>query len=111
VPEPKKKPTKSRGRLDIGSLMPLSRDFAFVVDKARPAGDLVRAALGADKALIAGVTVFDVYEGPGVESGKKSVAIEVTIQPRETTLTDAEIEGVSARIIAAAEKVGGRLRA
>jgi phenylalanyl-tRNA synthetase beta chain len=111
VPEPKKKPTRSRGKLDIASLMPLSRDFAFVVDKARPAGDLVRAALGADKALIAGATVFDVYEGPGVEAGKKSIAIEVTIQPREATLTDAEIEAVSSRIIAAAEKVGGVLRA
>lgn len=110
VPEPKRKATRSKGRLDIAALMPLSRDFAFVVDKARPAGDLVRAALGADKALIASATVFDVYEGPGVESGKKSVAIEVTLQPREATLTDAEIEGVSARIIAAAGKVGASLR-
>ena len=92
--------------------MPLTRDFAFVVTRQTPAGDLVRAVASADKALIAGVRVFDVYEGPGVPEGKKSVAVEVTIQPREKTLTDAEIEALSAKIVAAAEKaVGAKLRA
>ena len=91
--------------------MPLSRDFAFVVDKARPAGELVRAIAGADKALIADARVFDVYEGPGVPDGAKSVAVEVQIQPRDKTLTDADIEQLSARIVAAAEKAcGARLR-
>ncbi len=90
--------------------MPLSRDFAFVIDAAKPAGDLVRAVAGADKALIAGVHVFDVYVGPGVAEGTKSVALEVTLQPRETTLTDADIEAVSAKVVAAAEKLGAKLR-
>jgi phenylalanyl-tRNA synthetase beta chain len=112
IPEPKKKAAKTRPPLQASSLMPLTRDFAFVMDAARPAGDLVRAVLGADKALIADARVFDVYEGPGVPEGQRSVAVEVLIQPREKTLTDAEIEQISARIVTAAEKAcGARLRA
>jgi len=110
VPEPKAKPTKARGNADLPNLMPLTRDFAFVVADDRAAGDLVRAVQGADKTLIADVRVFDVYRGPGVAEGFKSVAIEVVIQPREATLTDADIEALSTRIVAAAEKLGARLR-
>ncbi|HEY5413164.1 MAG TPA: phenylalanine--tRNA ligase subunit beta [Caulobacteraceae bacterium] len=111
IPEPKRKGAKTRPRFDVSSLMPLSRDFAFVVGQDRPAGDLVKAVIGADKALIAGARVFDVYQGPGVPEGSKSVAIEVQIQPREKTLTEAEIEQLSSRIIAAAEKAcGAKLR-
>jgi phenylalanyl-tRNA synthetase beta chain len=111
IPEPKRKGAKTRAAFEASSLMPLSRDFAFVVDLARPAGELVRAVAGADKALIAGAEVFDVYQGPGVPEGSKSVAVEVRIQPREKTLTDAEIEQLSARIVAAAEKAcGAKLR-
>jgi phenylalanyl-tRNA synthetase beta chain len=110
VPEPKKKATKSRPALALPPLMPLSRDFAFVVDRDRPAGDLARAAASADKALIAGARVFDVYEGPGVPEGSKSVAVEVAIQPRDKTLTEAEIEALSAAVVAAAGKLGARLR-
>ncbi len=112
IPEPKRKAAKARPPLRASSLMPLSRDFAFVIDRARPAGDLVRAVAGADRELIADARVFDVYEGPGVADGAKSVAVEVRIQPRDKTLTDAEIEQLSARIVAAAEKAcGARLRA
>lgn len=110
VPEPKAKATKARGNADLPNLMPLTRDFAFVVDDGRAAGDLVRAVAGADKALITEVRVFDVYRGTGVPEGSKSVALEVVIQPREATLTDADIEGLSGRIVAAAEKLGARLR-
>jgi phenylalanyl-tRNA synthetase beta chain len=90
--------------------MPLTRDFAFVVPKALAAGDLVRAVQGADKALIAGVRVFDLYKGPGVPEGSKSLALEATIQPAAQTLTDKEIEALTARIVAAAEKIGAKLR-
>jgi len=110
IPEPKRKGAKTRPRFDVSSLMPLSRDFAFVVDEARPAGDLVKAAIGADKALISGARVFDVYQGKGVPEGSKSVAIEVQVQPREKTLTDTEIEQLSGRIVAAVEKLGAKLR-
>ena len=109
IPEPKRK-GKGRPAADLPALMPLSRDFAFLVDAAKPAGDLVRAVAGADKALIASARVFDVYQGAGVPEGHKSIAVEVVLQPREKTLAEAEIEAVSARIVAAAEKVGGRLR-
>jgi phenylalanyl-tRNA synthetase beta chain len=111
IPEPKKKATKGRPALNASALMPLTRDFAFVVGQATPAGEVARAAAGADKALIADVRVFDVYQGKGVDEGMKSVAIEVAIQPRDKTLTDAEIEALSGRIVAAVDKaVGGKLR-
>ena len=107
IPEPKKKAVKTKPALTLSPFMPLSRDFAFVVDRATAAGEVVRAVQSADRVLIAGVRVFDVYEGPGVPEGKKSVAIEAQIQPREKTLTDAEIEALSAKIIAAAAKSAG----
>ena len=74
--------------------MPVERDLAFVVAEDARAGDILKAALGADRALIANADVFDVYRGPGLPEGHKSVAISVTLQPRERTLTDAEIEAV-----------------
>ncbi|CAN5408743.1 phenylalanine--tRNA ligase subunit beta [soil metagenome] len=110
VPEPKKKAIKSKPAFTPSPLMPLTRDFAFVADKAKAAGDLVKAAAGADKALITAVRVFDVYEGPGVPDGSKSVALEVVVQPRDKTLTEAEIEALSGKIVAAVEKAGGTLR-
>ncbi len=111
LPEVKRKAAKARGALDLSPLMPLRRDFAFVVDRDRPAGDLVRAARGADKALIADARVFDVYEGKGVPDGKRSIALEVLVQPRDKTLTEPEIEALSGRVVAAVEKAtGGVLR-
>ncbi|MFI4976460.1 MAG: phenylalanine--tRNA ligase subunit beta [Caulobacterales bacterium] len=107
IPEPKKKAVKTRPALELSPFMPLSRDFAFVVDKATAAGDVVRAVQSADRVLIAGVRVFDVYQGPGVPAGKKSVAVEATIQPRDKTLADAQIEALSAKIVAAAAKATG----
>ncbi|MCK6105970.1 MULTISPECIES: phenylalanine--tRNA ligase subunit beta [unclassified Brevundimonas] len=111
VPEPRGQKGKARGSADLSAFMPLTRDFAFVVEDAKPAGDLVRAVSGADKALIADVRVFDVYRGKGVEDGFKSVALEVVLQPRDATLTDAEIEALTAKVVAAVEKQGGKLRA
>ena len=111
IPEPKKKGVKTKAALELSPLMPLRRDFAFLVSAATAAGDLIRPILGADKALIADVRVFDVYAGQGVPEGMKSVAVEVLVQPKEKTLTDGEIEGLSGRIVAAAEKaVGAKLR-
>ncbi len=111
LPETKRKPAKTKPALELSPFMPLRRDFAFVVDEPVAAGDLVKAVAAADKALIAGVWVFDVYAGKGVPEGAKSLAVEVTIQPTDHTLTDAEIDAISARIVAAAERaVGARLR-
>ena len=111
LPEPRKKATRTKPALDLSALMPLSRDFAFVVDKSVTAAAILKAARGADKALIRDVTVFDVFEGSHVGEGKKSVAIEVTLQPVDKTLTDEDIDKVSASIIAAVTKTsGGMLR-
>jgi phenylalanyl-tRNA synthetase beta chain len=91
LPAAKAKATKIKPKLELSDFQPLARDFAFIVDRSAKAGDLVRAVAGADKALITSVGVFDVYEGVGVPEGKKSVGVAVTLQPKEKTLTDAEI--------------------
>ncbi|ADZ72161.1 phenylalanine--tRNA ligase subunit beta [Polymorphum gilvum] len=111
VPEPKARATRSKGALDIADLMPVRRDFAFVVDQDVAADRLIKAARGADKALIADVTLFDVYVGAGIADGRKSLAIDVTLQPKERTLTEEEIDAVGKKIVAAVEKAtGGTLR-
>ena len=97
--------------LEASDLQPVRRDFAFLVDRDTEAGEVLRAALSADRALISAASVFDVFTGQGVPEGKKSLAIEVTLQPREKTLTDAEIEAVAAKIVAAVRQAtGGELR-
>ncbi|MBI1251871.1 MAG: phenylalanine--tRNA ligase subunit beta [Alphaproteobacteria bacterium] len=111
LPAPRARPTRAKPALEKIDLMPLSRDFAFIVDDRVAAADLVRAALGADKALIADVTLFDVYRGAGVGEGKKSLAIEVTLQPKEKTLAEGDIEAASNAVVAAVMKAtGGALR-
>lgn len=111
LPEPKRRDVKTRPAFQPSVLMPLSRDFAFLLPEATPAGDLVRPILAADKALVADARIFDVYRGAGVPDGFKSVAVEVRVQPREQTLTEADIEALSDRIVAAAGKAtGARLR-
>ena len=103
---------RDRPKLELSAFQAVKRDFAFVVDKAVEAGALTKATLAADKKLITGVNVFDVYEGKGIDDGKKSIAIAVTIQPREKTLTDQEIEAVAAKVVAeVTKKTGGTLRA
>ena len=111
IPAPRAKGARAKPPLEKLDLMPLTRDFAFIVDDGVPAADVVRAAFGADKALIADVALFDVYRGERMAPGKKSLAIEVTLQPREKTMTDADIEAASARIVSAVMKAtGGTLR-
>ena len=111
LPEARKKATKTKPALDLSPFQPVSRDFAFVMDRAVTAAAVLKAAKGADKTLIKDVGIFDVFEGAHVGEGKKSVAIEVTLQPRDKTLTDEEIEKVSAAVVAAVTKTtGGELR-
>lgn len=98
VPMPKAK-GKTIKAIKLSSLMPLTRDFAFVMDKDTDASKVVAAILNTDKNLITDVSVFDVYEGEHLEPGKKSLAVQVTIQPTEKTMTDAEIETLSTQII------------
>ena len=85
----------------------MARDFAFLVDAERPADGVLRAAKAADRGLISDVTLFDVYEGKGVPEGKKSLALTVTLQPREATLTNDQIEAVAAKIVRQVEKQTG----
>jgi phenylalanyl-tRNA synthetase beta chain len=111
IPQAKPRPTRARPPLELSPFQPVSRDFAFIVDRGVKAGDIVRVAQGVDKKLITDVGVFDVYEGKGIDEGKKSIAIAVTMQPREKTMTDEEIEAVAAKIVAeVVRRTGGTLR-
>jgi phenylalanyl-tRNA synthetase beta chain len=109
VPEPRA--TRAKPPLRLSVFQPIERDFAFVVDHDLPAETLLRAARGVDRKLVSEIRLFDLYEGAGLPEGKKSLAITVVLQPQERTLTDAEIEGLSQRLIAQVEKAtGGQLR-
>ena len=111
LPAPRKKnASKAKSALSLSDLMPVHRDFAFIVDEGVKSGDILKAAKGADKQLITNVSLFDVYRGKGVDEGQKSLAIDVTLTPKDSTLTDTDIEAVSAKIVEKVMKAGGRLR-
>ncbi|MBY8916553.1 phenylalanine--tRNA ligase subunit beta [Nitratireductor sp. L1-7-SE] len=111
IPEPKAKATRTKPRLDLSPFQLVRRDFAFVVDKSVEAATIERAAAAADKKLVTGVRVFDIFEGASLGEDKKSVAIEVSIQPRDKTLTDEELEAIAGRIVAnVGKQTGGTLR-
>ncbi len=111
MPEPRAKAGKLRPALELSPFHAVERDFAFVVDAEVPAEKVIRAARSADKALVTKVELFDVYAGQGIEAGKKSLAIAVTLQPTMRTMTDPEIEAVAKKIVAQVEKAtGGVLR-
>jgi phenylalanyl-tRNA synthetase beta chain len=106
-------PRAGRGKppLKLSVFQPVERDFAFIVDRDLPAETLLRAARGVDRKLVSEIRLFDVYEGKGLPEGKKSLAISVVLQPQEATLTEAEIDGFSKRLVVAVEKAtGGTLR-
>ena len=111
IPVSKAKGGRARSPLDASDLQPVRRDFAFVVDEATSADAVIRAARGAEKKLVSDVTLFDVFAGASLGEGKKSLAIEVTLQPVAQTLTDEEIDAVGQKIIAQVTKAtGGTLR-
>ena len=104
---PERKKSRARAALGAADLLPVRRDFAFVTDLQTAAGDIVKAAMAVDKAVIADAAVFDVFTGGSMPAGKKSIAIEVTLQPVEKTFSDAEIDAIGARIVAAVAKATG----
>lgn len=111
LPAQKAKKSQARPLVKLSAFQPVERDFAFLVDASVEATNVERAAKAADKQLIADAKLFDVYEGDGVADGKKSVAIQVTLQPFDKTMTDEEIEAVSAKVVASVKKAtNGELR-
>ncbi|KMO21813.1 phenylalanine--tRNA ligase subunit beta [Methylobacterium platani] len=111
LPLPKHRPTKMKPAATLPDFQPLTRDFAFVVSREVAAGDILKAAQAAERTLVTGIEVFDVYEGPGIGEDQKSVAVAVRLQPTDRTLTDAEIEAVSQKIVAeVTRKTGATLR-
>ena len=107
APLPKAKASRNRDQLSVSDLPSVQRDFAFVVDQATTADTILRAAKGADKAFIREVNVFDIYIGQGIANGKKSIAITARLEPKNTTLTDPEIEAIAAKIVAAVSQATG----
>ncbi len=111
VPQPKAAKGTAKPTLKLSPFQPLARDFAFVLAHDVPSDKVVKAIKSADKELITAIDVFDDYRGKGVPEGRKSLALSVTLQPTEKTLTDAEIEAISQKIVAAVAKAtGGELR-
>jgi len=111
LPAPKAKRTSARPHLTLAQLQPVTRDFAFIVDADVPAEKLLAAARNADKKLITDVRLFDLFEGEGLGDGKKSLAINVVIQPSDNTLTDAEIDAVADKVVDGVTRAtGGVLR-
>ncbi|MEJ5080284.1 MULTISPECIES: phenylalanine--tRNA ligase subunit beta [unclassified Ochrobactrum] len=111
IPEPKAKATRTKPALSLSQFQSLKRDYAFVVDANVEAGSLVKAVSSADKKLIAGVQVFDIFTGASLGEGKKSIAVEVLLQPQDRTLTDEDLEALSKQVIANVTKqTGGVLR-
>jgi phenylalanyl-tRNA synthetase beta chain len=110
IPEPKNK-GKARAPFAPSPFQPVERDFAFLLDASVSADEVIKAARSAERALIERVDVFDLYEGKGIPDGKKSLAIAVRLQPKDRTLTDAEIDAMAQKIVAAVTKAtGGTLR-
>jgi phenylalanyl-tRNA synthetase beta chain len=107
VPRPKPKASRARPPLRASPFPPVDRDFAFVVDDEVPAETLLTAVRAADKALIREVSLFDVYTGPGLDDGRKSLAVAVRLQAQDHTLSEAEIEAAAKKIVAAASKATG----
>ncbi len=111
LPESRKKATRTKPPIQISDFQTVRRDFAFVVEKSVDAASLIRAALGAEKSLVNDVRVFDLFEDPVLGEDKKSIAIEVTLQPKDKTLTDEDIAEVSSKIVEkVTQSTGGVLR-
>ena len=109
IPLPKSK-NKSKPLFFISNFQSVERDFAFIADEKMPVTDIVKAIEKAEKNLIKEVKVFDIYIGKGVENSKKSVAISVTLQSQDHTLTDKEIEEIAAKVISEVANLGVTLR-
>jgi phenylalanyl-tRNA synthetase beta chain len=111
LPAPKKKPTKAKSKLELSAFQPVSRDFAFLVDQKVEAEAIMKIVRAVDRVLVSDVSIFDRYSGKGIEPGKVSLGVAVTLQPREKTLTDAEIEAFSIKLVGDVQaKTGAVLR-
>ena len=106
IPEPKR---RRKSAPELSAFQPIRRDFAFLADAAVPAETVLRAARGSVRDLVVGVTLFDLYEGEKIEPGRKSLGVEVVFQPKERSLTDAEIEEACAKVVAAVTKATGAI--
>jgi len=111
VPRVEARAGRARAPLKLSVFQPVERDFAFVVARDLPAETLLRAARGVDRRLVSEIRLFDVYQGAGLPENTKSLALAVTLQPQDKTLTEAEIDSFSQRLVTAVEKAtGGKLR-
>ncbi len=109
IPQPRSK-GKAKPALKLSDFQAVERDFAFLLDDKISAAQLLKTLSQANKELITDIALFDVYTGKGVDAGKKSVAVKITLQAADRTLSEADIAGVSQSVVAAATTLGGQLR-
>jgi phenylalanyl-tRNA synthetase beta chain len=105
-----KKKSATKAALTLSPYQSATRDFAFLMNADVAAADIVKAVKNTDKNLLQSVTVFDDYRGKGIEAGQKSIAFSIILQPSNANLTEADIDGVAKKVVAAVEKLGGSLR-
>ncbi|MHA1540923.1 MAG: phenylalanine--tRNA ligase subunit beta [Alphaproteobacteria bacterium] len=107
----KKQKSVVKKAVELSNLQSIRRDFSFIVDENMLANDLLKTVKKSiPQKVFEDIILFDVYQGKGIEEGKKAIAITVILSPQKTTFTDAEIENISKTIIDSVEKIGGKLR-
>jgi len=109
IPEPTKKIREVKSRFVVYDYQKVVRDFAFVIDEKYSSGEIISLVKKIDKELIKNVRIFDVYQGDNIASGKISIAFNVTLEPKDKTLSDNEIEEVSKKIISTVEETTGAI--
>jgi phenylalanyl-tRNA synthetase beta chain len=107
IPESRKKIREAKPQFIVSDYQKVVRDFAFVIDEKYSSGEIISLVKKIDKELIKNVRIFDVYQGDNIASGKKSIAFNVTLEPKDKTLTDKEIEEVSKKIISTVQETTG----
>jgi phenylalanyl-tRNA synthetase beta chain len=104
IPNPRKKIRETKPQYIISDYQKVVRDFAFVIDEKYSSGEIINLVKKIDKELIKVVKIFDVYQGDNIDSGKKSIAFNVTLEPKDKTLSDSDIEEVSKKIISTVQE-------
>ena len=107
IPESRKKIREAKPQYVVSDYQKVVRDFAFVIDEKYSSGEIINFVKKIDKELIKNVKIFDVYQGENITSGKKSIAFSVTLEPKDKTLSEKDIEEVSKKIISAVQKITG----
>ena len=109
IPESRKKIREAKPQFVVSDYQKVVRDFAFVIDEKYSSGEIIALVKKIDKQLIKTVKIFDVYQGDNIDTGKKSIAFSVTLEPKDKTLSDKDIDQISKKIISSVQKSTGAI--